>query len=190
MNNSQSRSSVRRALVATGTSSNLGFLRVGAAVPTLAVGNPVHNAAETVSLMVQAQEQGIKVLVFPELGLTGYTCSDLFQQQALRQAALQALDTVKEASRSFNGIVFVGVPLLIENKLFNCACAISAGSILGVVPKTFLPNYKEFYEKRWFAASPALLASELTLLGEVVPVGVDLLFSAVDLPGAPGSMPP
>lgn len=183
MNNSQPRSSSRRARVATGTSSNLGFLRVGAAVPTLAVGNPVHNAAETVSLMVKAQEQGIKVLVFPELGLTGYTCSDLFQQQALRQAALQALDTVKEASQSFSGIVFVGVPLLIENKLFNCACAISGGSILGVVPKTFLPNYKEFYEKRWFAASPALLANELELFGEVVPVGVDLLFTAVDLPG-------
>ena len=176
----------RTAIIAASSSasvSNLGFLKVGSAVPKLSVGNPAFNAAETVSLMTQAEAAGIKVLVFPELGLTGYTCADLFQQKALLQGSLDALRQVRDESRRFSGIVFVGMPLSVDNKLFNCAVAVSRGAVLGIVPKTFLPNYKEFYEKRWFAASTALGETNyVRLFDEVVPIGVDLLFTASDLP--------
>ncbi|MBI5173188.1 MAG: NAD(+) synthase [Candidatus Melainabacteria bacterium] len=176
----------RTAIVAAPSSasiSNLGFLKVGSAVPKLSVGNPAFNAAETVLLMALAEARGIKVLVFPELGLTGYTCADLFQQKALLQGSLDALRQVRDASRQFSGIVFVGMPLSVDNKLFNCAVAVSRGAVLGIVPKTFLPNYKEFYEKRWFVASTALGETNyVRLFDEVVPIGVDLLFTASDLP--------
>jgi len=163
-------------------SSNLGFVRVATASPKLKVADPIYNAGETVAMMAQAQKLAAKVLVCPELGLTGYTCADLFQQKSLRQAAIEGLALVKKASISFEGVVFVGMPLLVDNKLFNVAVALSHGRILGIVPKTFLPNYKEFYEKRWFAPSTALQSTHVEILGEVVPIGVDLLFSCEDFP--------
>ncbi|MBS2009009.1 MAG: NAD(+) synthase [Cyanobacteria bacterium SZAS TMP-1] len=161
--------------------SNLGFVRVATAVPKLKVGDTTYNAAETVALIPQAQAVDAKVLVFPELGMTGYTCADLFQNRTLRKAAVAALAVVKEATVNYAGIVFVGAPLEIDRKLFNCAVAISRGKILGIVPKTFLPNYNEFYEKRWFAQSPSLQSTHVEILGEVVPVGVDLLFTCEEL---------
>lgn len=186
MTNENMKTRARTAIVAAPSSasiSNLGFLKVGSAVPKLSVGNPAFNAAETVLLMALAEARGIKVLVFPELGLTGYTCADLFQQKALLQGSLDALRQVRDASRQFSGIVFVGMPLSVDNKLFNCAVAVSRGAVLGIVPKTFLPNYKEFYEKRWFVASTALGETNyVRLFDEVVPIGVDLLFTASDLP--------
>lgn len=164
--------------------SHLGFVRVGTAVPRLKVGEPDYNATETISVMQKAQKEGVKVLVFPELGLTGYTCADLFQQKALQSAALSGLERILHASKSFSGILFVGMPLAVDNKLFNCAVAISSGTILGVVPKTFLPNYKEFYEKRWFAPSTALgNTTHVRIFDQVVPIGVDLLFAATNVPG-------
>lgn len=171
-------------VTASSRHSNLGFVRVGTAVPLIKVADPDYNATETISVMRKAQTAGVKVLVFPELGLTGYTCADLFQQKSLQQAALVGLERIVQASKSFSGILFVGTPLSIDNKLFNCAVAISGGTILGVVPKTFLPNYKEFYEKRWFAPSTALgETTHVRLFDQIVPVGVDLLFTATNVPG-------
>jgi NAD+ synthase (glutamine-hydrolysing) len=165
----------------TSDSDNLGFVVVATAVPKLKVANPIYNAKETVAIIPEAAKVGAKVLVFPELGLTGYTCGDLFQQKSLRQGAVDGLALVVEASRNYAGIIFVGMPLQVDNKLFNCAVAINRGRILGVVPKTSLPNYKEFYEKRWFAPSTALISTQVELLGQVVPIGVDLLFSCEEL---------
>lgn len=183
MTDKNNNTEARTAYVAAPQTSSLGFIKVAAAVPKLAVGNPAFNAAETVSLMARAAAEDVRVLVFPELGLTGYTCADLFQQRSLLNATLEALKSVKAASVDFGGIVFVGAPIVIDGKLFNCAVALSAGKILGIVPKTFLPNYKEFYEKRWFAASPALgSTTHVNIFGETVPVGVDLLFQAADFP--------
>ncbi len=162
-------------------SDNLGFVRVATAVPKLKVGHPIYNSQETVALIPEAAKVGAKVLVFPELGLTGYTCADLFLQKTLRQGAVDGLALVKEASRNFAGIIFVGMPIQVDNKLFNCAVALNRGKILGIVPKTSLPNYKEFYEKRWFAPSTALISTEVELLGEVVPIGVVLLFTCEEL---------
>ena len=160
---------------------NLGYVRVATAVPVLKVGDPVFNAAETVKLIPQAEAVGAKVLVFPELGMTGYTCGDLFQNRTLRHITVDAVETVVKASLDFHGIIFIGAPLEIDRKLFNCAVAISRGKILGIVPKTFLPNYNEFYEKRWFAQSPSLQATHVEILGNTVPVGVDLLFTCEQL---------
>ncbi|MBU6453753.1 MAG: NAD(+) synthase [Cyanobacteria bacterium REEB67] len=160
---------------------NLGFVRVATAVPVMRVTDPAFNAAETIATIPQAQKAGAKVLVFPELGLTGYTAADLFKQKAIREGVIAALATIKKASRGFDGIIFVGTLLQVDGKLFNCAVAINRGRILGIVPKTFLPNYNEFYEKRWFAASTALQSTEVELLGEIVPIGVDLLFQCEEL---------
>ena len=185
MNKPQFVSEVRTAYIGGRAAShkNHGFVRVATAVPVLKVADTVFNAAETVKLIPQAQKAGAKVLVFPELGITGYTCADLFQQKRLLDSVVTALDTIREASRKFDGIIFVGAPLSIDNKLFNCAVAVSKGAFLGIVPKTFLPNYKEFYEKRWFAQSPALSVSQVHLIDQVVPVGVDLLFQCESLTG-------
>lgn len=172
----------RLSKVVESSGNNLGFVRVGAVSTVLEVGNPHFNARETATLFTQAKSRDIKVLVFPELGLTGYTCQDLFHQKELRLGAIEGLRIVREASRGFKGIAFVGMPLAVDNKLFNCAVALSDGKILGVVPKTFLPNYKEFYEKRWFAPSTALQSTEIELAGEVVPIGVDILFQCEEIP--------
>ncbi len=158
-----------------------GLLRVAAASPQLRVADCATNAQHILDLMTQAEREGVVLLAFPELCLTGYTCGDLFQQLTLQRAALTALDQVREATQSqFAGIVIVGLPLVVQGQLFNTAAVLSRGQILGVVPKSFLPNYKEFYERRWFA--PALSASrkEIELFGQTVPFGPDLLFHAAD----------
>lgn len=154
-----------------------GFVRVATATPELRVADCQFNAARMVIQMGQAESEGVALLVFPELSLTGYTCADLFQQHALLRDALLALAHVLEATaQRYTGIVFVGLPLLVDDQIFNCACALHQGRILGVVPKSFLPNYKEFYEGRWFAPAATARSRSLHLLGQEVPFGTDLLF--------------
>jgi NAD+ synthase (glutamine-hydrolysing) len=161
-----------------------GFLRVAAVAPTLRVADCAHNAEQIIRLMQQAEREGIALLVFPELSLTGYTCADLFQQATLQKAALAALQRVKEASRSaFSGIAIVGLPLALDDQLFNCAAILLHGRILGLVPKSFIPNYKEFYERRWFAAAATARSRQVTLQGETVPFGTRQLFEAADVEG-------
>lgn len=160
-----------------------GFARVAAAIPHVRVGEPAFNAQRTVELAQAANDNGAVVIAFPELGLSSYAIDDLLHQAALLQAVLDALVEIREASRDLRALTFVGAPLQIESGVFNCAVAIQHGRILGVVPKSYLPEYREYYEKRQFRAARDLLCREVTLLGETIPIGSELLFDCAELPG-------
>ena len=127
-----------------------GFISVAAGTPKIRVADCRYNAEQIFTLMREADKQGVKVLALPELCLTGYTCGDLFLQRTLQQGALDALQTVLDASRELDVVALVGLPLLVRGKLYNCAAVLCRGQLLGLVPKTYLPNYGEFYEKRHF----------------------------------------
>jgi NAD+ synthase (glutamine-hydrolysing) len=160
-----------------------GFARIAVAVPTLRVADPAYNANETVALMRQAAERRAVCAVFPELGLSAYSCDDLFQQQALLDACQQALAQVLEASRGLPLLVTVGMPLRVDDLLFNCAIVLCDGRLLGVVPKTYLPNYREFYELRQFTSGRAARFETVELSGQRdVPFGADLLFRVASQP--------
>ncbi|HFE45264.1 MAG TPA: NAD(+) synthase [Nannocystis exedens] len=159
-----------------------GFARVAVCVPELRVADPAFNSERTIALMRRASAQGAAVVVFPELGLSAYSCDDLFHQEALLDASLSGLLEVLRASRELTPLVFVGLPLRVEGHLFNCAVALCRGVLLGVVPKSYLPNYREFYEGRYFAATREALAREVTIEGMTIPFGDDLIFSAKSLP--------
>ena len=157
-------------------SRDLGFLRIGAAVPELRVANVDFNVAAIIELLKKAREEGVQIVSFPEMSLTGYTLGDLIQQQALLLRAERGLrDILNECSRSAM-VVVVGMPLSVEQKIFNCAVALSSGRILGVIPKTFLPSYKEFYEDRWFSPSTDARLNTIELAGQRAPFGTDILF--------------
>ena len=158
-----------------------GFITVACGTPKLRLADCDYNAEQTFTLMRKAEKAGAKVLVLPELGLTGYTCGDLFYQDALLRGAEQALATVLEATRNLEVVTAVGLPLRVNNKLYNCAAIIQKGAVLGVVPKTHLPNYSEFYEKRQFAAAPAENGT-VTLFGKSVPFGSKLVFRCAAMP--------
>ena len=158
-----------------------GFITVVCGTPKLRLADCDYNAEQTFTLMRKAEKAGAKVLVLPELGLTGYTCGDLFYQDALLRGAEQALATVLEATRNLEVVTAVGLPLRVNNKLYNCATIIQKGAVLGVVPKTHLPNYSEFYEKRQFAAAPAENGM-VTLFGKSVPFGNKLVFRCAAMP--------
>ena len=160
-----------------------GLVRAAVCVPEVHLANPQANAKATIALARRAHEAGALIALFPELGLTAYSNDDLFHQRTLLDAAEAALAQVLEASRRLRPLIAIGLPLRIDGRLFNCAVAIHAGRILGVTPKSYLPNYREFYEKRQFAAADALLTDSLEILGQEVPVGTDLLFEASTLPG-------
>ena len=159
-----------------------GFISVACGTPELRLADCAYNAEQIFTLMRTAEKAGVKVLILPELGLTGYTCGDLFSQDALIRGAEEALATVLEATRNLEVVTAVGLPLRVNNKLYNCASIIQKGRILGVVPKTHLPNYGEFYEKRWFAPAPEE-DDYLALLGQdAIPFGAGQVFSCADLP--------
>jgi NAD+ synthase (glutamine-hydrolysing) len=155
-----------------------GFVRVGAAVPRLKVADTAHNADRIIGLIGKAESAGVRVLVFPELCLTAYTCGDLFFQRPLVSAAERELGRVLERTRGTGLVAAVGLPVAAENRLFNCAAVIHGGRILGVVPKSYIPGYKEFYEERWFASGLNVRGSTVLLCGAEVPFGTDLLFRA------------
>jgi NAD+ synthase (glutamine-hydrolysing) len=161
-----------------------GFLRVAAAVPTLRVADCAYNAERIVALMARAEREGVAVVVFPELCLTGYTCADLFQQWTLQKAARDALaDVARRGAAVFSGLAIVGVPLALDDQMFNCAAVLHCGRLLGIVPKSFIPNYKEFYERRWFTPAATVRSRSVVLDGEVIPFGTDRLFAATDTDG-------
>jgi NAD+ synthase (glutamine-hydrolysing) len=161
-----------------------GFVRVAAAVPQVRVADCAFNAERIIGLMTRAEEQGVAVLVFPELCLTGYTCGDLFHQPRLLAGARDALGAVLSASlKSFGGLVAIGLPLYHDDQLFNCAAMLHRGKILGVVPKSYLPNYKEFYESRWFAPAATASGRPILLHGAWSPFGTNVLFECQDMPG-------
>jgi NAD+ synthase (glutamine-hydrolysing) len=138
------------------TPMDYGLLRVATAIPTVKVASPKANAEQHLSLIHQADEQGVQLLVFPELSLTGYTCADLFMQPALIGGALRALEQLAADTRSLNVAFCVGLPIAYGNRLFNVAAMVHHGTVLGFVPKCALPNYGEFYEARWFASGATL----------------------------------
>lgn len=160
-----------------------GFVRVAAAIPEVALAQPGENAARVILLCEQAAARGVSLVTFPELCLTGYSCDDLFHQQALQQGALAALRAVVEGTADLPLVALVGLPLRVDDALFNVAAVVSGGRIRGLVPKSFLPNYREYYEKRYFTDAPTARDDELELLGDLVPFGTDLLFEAEDLNG-------
>ena len=156
-----------------------GFLRVAAASPVLRVADCAFNADRILALMRRAEAESVAVLVFPELSLTGYTCADLFQQSVLQRGALDALEHLLRAGgEAFGGVALVGLPLAVDDQVFNCAAVLHRGRLLGLVPKSFIPNYKEFYERRWFAAAAAARSRQVHVLGATVPFGADRLFTA------------
>ncbi len=134
-------------------SKELGFLRICGAVPELRVADIDFNVGNIIEAIKKAQNEGVQVLIFPEMAITGYTIGDLVQHQALLSKATKGLRCILEASAGNPMLVIMGIPLDIEQKIFNCAVALNSGHLLGVIPKTLLPSYKEFYEGRWFTSS-------------------------------------
>ncbi|MGE0529260.1 MAG: NAD(+) synthase [Bdellovibrionales bacterium] len=160
-----------------------GFVRVGTASPRVRVADCRENARRIVELLKRAEQEGVVILVFPELCLTGYTCADLFQQSTLQSSALTALQEILlQGQTYFSGVFIVGLPLQVDNALYNCAAVLHQGKIQGIVPKTHIPNYKEFYEVRWFSSSRSCQRQEIQLLGQNVPFGTNLLFEARQFP--------
>jgi len=159
------------------------FVRVACAVPTVHLAEPAANAAETLRIAREGAVRQAALVVFPELGLSGYSCEDLFHQRALLDASLDALRTVVRGSAELSPLLVVGLPLSVDERLHNCAAVVHRGRLLGIVPKTYLPNYLEFYEMRQFAPGDATTrdAVELPGLG-VVPFGSSLLFAAANQP--------
>jgi len=155
-----------------------GFVRACVCVPFLRVADPVYNAQQTIGLAKRASEMGAALALFPELGLSAYTNEDLFHQDALLDASVAALAQVVEASRTLSPVLLVGAPLRFDGQLFNCAAAVYQGRILGLTPKSFLPNYREFYEKRQFVPGRDAIRREVSVLGQTVPFGSDLIYMA------------
>lgn len=153
-----------------------GFVRVGAVVPKLKIGDTEFNCNEIIKQIEIANNNNIQIAVFPELCVTGYTCQDLFEQDILLEYAEKALNKIMDYTNNLDIICIIGMPIKAENQLFNTAVVIQKGRILGIVPKTFIPNYSEFYEKRWFASSKNTNKKEIEILGQKVPFGIDLLF--------------
>lgn len=160
-----------------------GFVRLAAASPRVHLANPAANALETIALARRADRAGAALIVFPELGLSGYTLDDLHMQASLLGAVREAVAQVKEASNSLAPVIILGAPLQVGSSLHGCAVVIQGGAILGVVPKTYLPNYREFYEKRQFAMASDAVTDEIELAGEIAAFGTDLTFEAADIPG-------
>ncbi|QOR62830.1 NAD(+) synthase [Sulfurovum sp. ST-21] len=154
-----------------------GYYRVAAAVNTTTVANPAKNAEEILALVKESETKEVSVVVFPELTLTGYTASDLFLNQTLLTAQNDALENILNHTEKINTIIVLGIALLEADRLYNCAVILQRGKILGVVPKSYLPNKKEFYEKRQFVTGRDIVRTTTELLGKEVPFGVDLLFS-------------
>ena len=159
-----------------------GFVKAAAVTPKIKVADTKYNAELILDMMKESTRQGAKIVVFPELCLTGYTCQDLFLQERLLQGAKDALMKLVKESASLDAIFFVGLPFEILGKLYNVAAVFSHGEVLGLVPKSYLPNYNEFYEARHFV-SGAELATEVVLPdGSCVPADRDLLFVCEQMP--------
>lgn len=160
-----------------------GFARVAVGVPRCRVADPAHNALETIALAKDAAANGAALIALPELGLSAYSCDDLFHQEALLAACRAALADIVAASAALPIVMVVGLPLRVEHQLFNCAAVVSNGRVQGVVPKTYLPNYGEFYEARQFSPAANTQATRIDLCGHSVPFGAGLLFELGELGG-------
>lgn len=155
---------------------DLGFLRVAAVVPKVNVADCEQNVKNIIQCCSDAAEKGAKVILFPELCVTAYTCGDLFGQSLILNNAEKGLLEIKKATEKIDSIIIVGAPLRVGTLLYNCAVVIAKGEFLGVVPKTYLPNYKEFYEKRWFTSGDSDTLLSISICDEDVPFGTNILF--------------
>lgn len=159
-----------------------GYIKVAAAIPQVKVADVNFNTTEIESLMARAEGMGVEILCLPELALTAYTCQDLFAQQLLLEEAERGLLRITELSRNLNLTVIVGVPFQFGGILLNCAAVVQGGKVHGLVPKTYLPNYNEFYEQRWFASSTVVpTGSSVNFCGQNVPISANLLFTFGDI---------
>jgi NAD+ synthase (glutamine-hydrolysing) len=158
------------------------MLRVAAAMPRASVGDAAANAAATIALAREAHDRAVDLVVFPELNLTSYAIDDLHLQTAQQRATLAAVEAVRAASEGLRPVLLVGAAIVRAGRLYNCAVAIARGRVLGVVPKTYLPNYREYYEKRWFASGAGLAGLTIRIGDAEVPFGTDQIFAASDLP--------
>ena len=157
---------------------NYGFVKVAAAVPHVQVADCFYNIQQMEGLMRQASDKGVQIIAFPEMSVTAYTCLDLFAQQTLLKNAEQALLKLVSDTADLNILTIAGSPLVTENRLINAAIAFQAGKILGVVPKTYIPNYKEFQEQRWFTSATELRDKTVSIGNRTYPLGSHLLFTA------------
>lgn len=153
-----------------------GFFRAGAAVPKLKVADCNYNKVQIMELINEAEKNKVKAIVFPELCLSAYTCADLFLQRTLINECEKVLSEIAEETKDKDIFIILGLPVEADSTTFNCAAVLHKGKILGAVPKTYIPNYSEFYEKRWFSSSNAVLSSEIMLCGQKVPFGTNMLF--------------
>ena len=159
---------------------NYGYVKVAAAVPRVKVADCKFNASEIEKEIIIADGKGVQIIAFPELCITGYTCGDLFAQQLLLEEAEMGLIQILNNTRQMDIISILGMPVALNGVLLNAAVVIQKGRVLGVVPKTYLPNYKEFYEKRWFTSACDVAENSVRLCGQIIPMGRDLLFETAD----------
>jgi NAD+ synthase (glutamine-hydrolysing) len=159
------------------------FARVAVVVPEIRLGDPMANARLHVEGLRKVYEEGAQYAVCPELGITGYSMGDLFFQDVLLKGALRALEELAEATREWDLLFSVGLPLTVAGSLYNCAVTLCRGKVVSVAPKSYPPNYREFYELRWFQPGGDAGESEVTLLGERVPLGTDVIVRPGWMPG-------
>src|SRR5260370_33805551 len=164
-----------------------GFARMAVATPRVRIGDPRHNVDATLELMQQAARDKALLAVFPELGLSAYTCEDLFHQRTLIDAAESALAQLLARTRNLPLAALVGLPVAVDGRLYNCAALLCRGRLVGAVPKTYLPNYREFYEARQFTPGDSSPRTVITLAGQDAAFGTNLLFR---LAGMPRFLPP
>src|SRR5215831_4439978 len=157
-----------------------GFIRASVCIPSLRVADPDYNVERTLDLAIKASGNHVAVALFPELGISAYSNEDLFHQDALLEATTRATARLVKESSALTPVLIVGAPLQFDAKLFNCAIIIYRGRVLGIVPKTYLPNYREFYEKRQFTSGRHAISREVLLQGERLPFGNDLVFEAMN----------
>jgi NAD+ synthase (glutamine-hydrolysing) len=155
---------------------NDGFLRVSAVVPQTLVGDVDYNKSEIIKSCKAAYTKGARVIVFPELSLTSYSCADLFGSRLLLEKAESAIQDIAQELEGVDAMIVVGAPLRVQDSLYNCAVVLHKGKVEGVVPKSYLPNYGEFYEKRWFSPADTTKSAEIRIGGELIPFGTDILF--------------
>lgn len=160
---------------------NHSFVRVASAVPLLKVADCRYNVEQTELLIQEAAGRGVQVICFPEMGITGYTCGDLFHQRLLIDQAEEALGGLVARTSDLHILTIVGMPVRVKNRLMNTAVVFQNGQILAVIPKTWLPNYGEFYEKRWFSSSMEVTTDKVTICGKTVPYGTNILFKNGDV---------
>lgn len=159
-----------------------GFVRVAACTPRIAVGDPAANAAETLAMVHDGEARNVDLMLFPELGLSAYAIDDLLLQDALLDAVEAELARLVDVSKALRPVFVLGAPVRRNGRLYNCGIVVARGRIVGVVPKSFLPNYREYYEHRWFAPGAGLAGLEATVAGQSVPFGTDLVFAASGVP--------